>query len=158
MVIARFDGEALHSASEAESITGSFRALNAGYFSEHASANASAWEYQQDDVAPVEDQQQVTSMLRSPVVEQAEAGAGAAAAQEEDDFSSRPTADRPVYEEDATASQAVTAEPIQRQKRSYTVILIVALISLLLLGATGYFIYSIYLKPKPLPANVEQPE
>jgi len=158
VVIARFDGEALHSAGEAKSITGSFRALNAGYFSEHASANASAWDYQPDDVATIDDQQQVTSMLRSPVVEQAEAGAAAAAAREDDDFSSRPTAERPVYEEDTTASQAVAGELARRQKRSYTVILIVALISLLLLGATGYFIYSIYLKPKPLPANVEQPE
>jgi PPM family protein phosphatase len=158
VVIARFDGEALHSASEAKSITGSFRALNAGYFSEHASATASAWEYQPDDAAPVDDQQQVTSMLRSPVVKQGEAGPAAAAAQEEDDFSSRPTADRPVYEEDAAAPQAVAAESVPRQKRSYTVILIVALISLLLVGATGYFIYSIYLKPKPLPANVDQPD
>jgi protein phosphatase len=158
VVIARFDGEALHSASEAKSITGSFRALNAGYFSEHASASASAWDYQPDDAATA-DQQQVTSMLRSPVVEQAEAGAAAGAADEDDDFSSRPTKpERPVYGEDAAASQAVAAEPVPRQKRSYTVILIIALISILLLGATGYFIYSIYLKPKPLPANVDQPD
>jgi serine/threonine protein phosphatase PrpC len=158
VVIARFDGEALHSASEAKSITGSFRALNAGYFSEHATANPTAWEYQPDDAGPIDDQLQVTSMLRSPLVEQSEAGT-AAGAQEEDDFSSRPTKpERPVYAEEASESQAVAAESSPRRKRSYTVIVIVALISLLLLGATGYFIYSIYLKSKPLPSNVDQPD
>ena len=158
VVIARFDGEALHSASEAKSITGSFRTLNAGYFSEHASAEPAAWEYQQDDAAHYDDQQGVTSMLRSPVVGQAEAGTAAAATQEDDDFSTRPTAERLMPEEETTESKAVAAKSVQRQKRSYTVILIVALISLLLLGATGYFVYTIYLKPKPLPPNVEQPD
>jgi len=149
VVIARFDGEALHSATEGKSITGSFRALNAGYFSEYASTDQSAWEYQPDDAAQYDNPQQVTSMLRSPVLGQAPA-----ATQEDDDFSTRPTAERPMTEE--AAPEIDSPSPVRRQKRSYTTILIVALISLLLLGATGYFIYTIYLKPKPVPANVEQ--
>ena len=157
VVIARFDGEALHSATEGKSITGSFRALNAGYFSEYASTDQSAWEYQPDDAAQYENQQQVTSMLRSPVVGHADAGTAPAAIQEDEDFSTRPTAERPMTEEGEAAPEIASPSPVQRQRRSYTTILIVALISLLLLGATGYFIYTIYLKPKPVPANVEQP-
>src|SRR5262245_25579821 len=48
VIIARFDGEALHSASEGKSITGSFRALDQGYSSEFFSGGGSAWELQLD--------------------------------------------------------------------------------------------------------------
>ena len=156
VVIARFDGEALHSATEGKSITGSFRALNAGYFSEYASTDQSAWEYQPDDAAQYDNQQQVTKMLTPPVFGQAESGTAPAAMREDDDFSTRPTAERPMTEEGDFAPE-IASSPVRRQRRSYTVILIIALISLLLLGATGYFIYTIYLKQKPAPADVEQP-
>jgi len=156
VVIARFDGEALHSASEGKSITGSFRALNAGYYSEYASTDQSAWEYQPDDAAQYDNQQQVTKMLTPPVFGQPESGTAPAAMREDDDFSTRPTAERPMTEEGDFAP-VIALPPVQRQRRSYTVILIIALISLLLLGTTGYFVYTIYLKPKPAPADVEQP-
>lgn len=159
VVIARFDGEALHSAGDGKSITGSLRALDRGYFSDYIPERpvrpdkSDAWSAQsndandEDDDAPSSDVvgQQVTSMLRAADAGQLEA-IGAAPI-EEDEFSSRPTADQPAFDE--------SAQPDIR-KKSYNLILIIALISLLLLGATGFFVYSVYLRQKPLPA-VEQP-
>ena len=80
---------------------------------------------------------------------------GSAAAIEEDDFSNRPTAERPAFEEPLAETVAIRTE--QPKQPSYLIILIIALISLLLLGATGFFVYSVYLKQKPPPAE-QQPE
>ncbi|HSB10932.1 MAG TPA: Stp1/IreP family PP2C-type Ser/Thr phosphatase [Blastocatellia bacterium] len=147
VILARFDGEALHSASESKSITGSFRALDQGYVSEYFSPNAAG----EDSPADEEEQRLgITSVLRMPdtpqlVIDEPE--------EMDDQFGKRPTADRVVHEE-------FSGEDISsvRRRQSYAVIIIAALISLLLLGATGYFFYSIYLKPKPLPQNIDQPE
>jgi PPM family protein phosphatase len=145
VVIARFDGEALHTASD-KSITGSLRPLDKGYFSDYIPDRSDAWAAQSDDAASSDEGgQQVTSMLKAPDGVQLEATAEEEF--EEAEFSSRPTAEQPAFEEEAKPG---------RQRRGYRLILIIALISLLLLGATGFFVYSVYLKQKPLPA-VEQP-
>jgi preprotein translocase subunit Sss1 len=68
----------------------------------------------------------------------------------DDDFDSRPTAESPAFED--TASEAVTVQT-KYQKPGYMLILIIALISLLLIGATGFFVYSIYMKSKPPPVQ-----
>jgi protein phosphatase len=146
VVIARFDGEALHSASDSKSITGSLRALDTGYFSDYTPEASDAWAAQTDESRSGEaGAQQVTSMLKAPDAAQLETDAGDAI--KEDEFSSRPTAEQPALGE---------AAPSERQRQSYRLIVIIALISLLLLGATGFFVYSVYLKPKP-PPPVEQP-
>jgi protein phosphatase len=146
VVIARFDGEALHSGSDSKSITESLRALDKGYFSDYIPEASDAWAGQADETTSSEaGAQQVTAMLKAPNAAQLETDA--ADAIEEDEFSSRPTAERSSFEEGALP---------ERRRQSYRLILIIALISLLLLGATGFFVYSVYLKPKPLPA-VEQP-
>jgi PPM family protein phosphatase len=198
VVIARFDGEALHSATESRSITGSFRALNQGYSSEYLSGGgaASSAAPPTDEPPPETSQMQVTSMLNvadlarfgasappSNDAAQFEAPAPPAAAADDDAFSSRPTAEGPVFD-DAFRSRPTAEIPVLKPDSSpqptaevpvfedgsgdsvkvqaeprrprYAVILIVALISLLLLGATGLFIYSRYLKPKPAPADVQQ--
>lgn len=188
VIIARFDGEALYSASESSSITGSFRALNQGYSSEYFSANSAA-----PTPAPVEaeqpeaEQKQITKMLNVADLSRFGSAAppGAAtddtaqfeapalrdtAADEDDDFSTRPTAERlaPGADDFSTrptaegpAFQAAPNETVTSQARlrrpGYFVILIIALISLLLLGATGFFVYSLYVKSKP-PAVEQQPE
>lgn len=145
VVIARFDGEALHSASDGKSITESLRPLDNGYFTDYIPTNPDAWVAELDDAgSSKEGGPQVTSMLRAADTGQLETSAAGTFA--EDEFSSRPTAEQPAFEQLAQ----------QRQKQSYRLILIIALISLLLLGATGYFVYSFYLRQKPLPA-VEQP-
>jgi hypothetical protein len=64
-----------------------------------------------------------------------------AAVSDDDEFSSRATADQVAFEDSREAT------PLQHKKHGYATILIIALISLLLLGATGFFIYSMYLKP-----------
>jgi len=146
VVIARFDGEALHSASDGKSITESLRPLDKGYFTDYIPTNPDAWVAELDDAASSEEGgPQVTSMLRAADTGQLETGAAGAFG--EDEFSSRPTAEELTLEH--LAQQG-------RQKQSYRLILIIALVSLLLLGATGYFVYSVYLRQKPLPA-VEQP-
>ncbi len=166
VIIARFDGESLYSASEGGSITGSFRALNKGYSSEYFSGSAGASASAPAEEEPEAEQKQITKMLN--VADLARFGPGASLAppddtalveapalssayDDEDDFSSRPTAERPAFE-DAPSEAAVIVQTEYR-KPGYMVILIIALISLLLLGATGFFVYSIYLKPKPLPVE-----
>lgn len=186
VIIARFDGEALYSASETSSITGSFRALNQGYSSDYFSANsatAPAPAEAEDEPAETE-QKQITKMLNVADLSRfgaasADADAGDIQGQPrtssegeedgddlnsrptaeapppaDDDFSTRPTAEAPSFE--YAASAAIKTEP-QPGRRGYLIILIIALISLLLLGATGFFAYSIYLKSRP-PAVEQQPE
>jgi protein phosphatase 2C-like protein len=167
VIIARFDGEALYSASESSSITGSFRALNQGYSSEYfSSTSITLPESPPTEGAPAEEQKQITKMLNiadlarfasepaSPIQNGEPAPAGTTTETEAviDDFSTRPTAERPVVEDPASSddlvSSVVSAKPESR-KPGYLLILIIALISLLLLGATGFFVYSIYMKKKP---------
>ncbi|PYT04927.1 MAG: Stp1/IreP family PP2C-type Ser/Thr phosphatase [Acidobacteria bacterium] len=170
VVIARFDGEALHSATESGSITGSFRALNQGYSSEYFSgARSVSSPPTEEEPDPELEQKQITTMLNSADLARFASGAPVPAATDdtaqfeapvmseaeidEAEFRSRPTADRPLLEDAATGSATAQVTPA---KRSYAVILIIALISLLLLGATGFFVYSIYMKQKSPPADVQQ--
>jgi serine/threonine protein phosphatase PrpC len=148
VIIARFDGEALHSAQESKSITGSFRALNQGYFSEYFSGSGNAWNVPADAPSPSDALEQNTAVMSAVDASQLEAPASAI---DDDEFSSRPTAER-LVEEDESAD----AYP-QQKRRGYSLILIIALISLLLIGATGYVIYSMLLKPRPQPTDVSQP-
>jgi protein phosphatase len=170
VIIARFDGEALYSASESSSITGSFRALNQGYSSDYFAGNSGTpASTPSEDGSPETDQNQITTMLNVADLARFGSAAPSAAATDDttqfeapalppgavaDDFSSRPTAERPAFED--AASEAVSAQPALR-KPGYVIILIIALISLLLIGAT-WFVYSIYLKPKPPPPAEQQPE
>lgn len=167
VVIARFDGEALHSATESGSITGSFRALNQGYSSEYFSAARSVSSTPTED-DPETEQKQITTMLN--VADLARYGSGEqvpaatddtaqfeapviSTAIDEDEFRSRPTAETPIFEKTASDSATPQVSPVEHR---YALILVIALISLLLLGATGFLIYSIYLKEKPPPADVQQ--
>ena len=171
VIIARFDGEALYSASESSSITGSFRALNQGYSSDYFSgSSATPASTPSEDGPPETEQKQITKMLNVADLARFGSAATPAAATDDtaqfeapavptaavdDDFSSRPTAERPAFEN--APSETVTAQAPLR-KPGYVVILIIALISLLLLGATGFFVYSIYLKPNPPTPAEQQPE
>jgi protein phosphatase len=172
VIIARFDGESLYSASESSSITGSFRALNQGYSSDYFSPAADSAQAAPpaEEESPETEQKQITKMLN--VADLARFGSIAQSAGEEatepsatssapevtedydDDFSTRPTAERPVPAD--LQNEQVTIQSGRRQP-GYFLILIIALISLLLLSATGYFVYSIYLKSKPPPVE-QQPE
>jgi PPM family protein phosphatase len=162
VIIARFDGEALYSASESNSITGSFRALNQGYSSDYFTSNTTLPQSPPaEEQAKESEQKQITKMLNfadlarfdaaaAPSIQDEDSSPVVAPAETEavvdDDFSTRPTAERPLFEDLAASPVVVQSEP---RKPGYLMILIIALISLLLLGATGFFVYSYYLKKKP---------
>lgn len=168
VIIARFDGESLYSAGDSNSITGSFRALNQGYSSEYFSTPSTPTPTSAPEEPAEDEKKQITKMLNVADLARFTGGSasetgdeaqetedGSAAVIEEDDFSTRPTAERPAFEEARAETVAVRAE--EPKQPGYLVILIIALISLLLLGATGFFVYSVYLKQKPPPAE-QQPE
>jgi serine/threonine protein phosphatase PrpC len=162
VIIARFDGEALYSASESNSITGSFRALNQGYSSDYFTANTTLPQTPPTEDQEIEpEQKQITTMLNIADLARFDAAAAPSTQNEDssqlvaraeteamvaDDFNTRPTAERPVSEDLAASPVVAQSEP---GKPGYLLILIIALISLLLLGATGFFVYSYYLKKKP---------
>jgi hypothetical protein len=166
VIIARFDGEALYSASESNSITGSFRALNKGFSSDYFSANTTLADTlpqspPTEGEAKEERQKQITKMLNIADLAGFDSAHVPSTQSEEtppldtpseteaivdDDLSTRPTAERPVFEDLAHNSVAVQSES---RKPGYLLILIIALISLLLLGATGFFVYSVYTKKRP---------
>jgi serine/threonine protein phosphatase PrpC len=148
VIIARFDGEALRASTDGKPITGSFRALDRGYAAEYFSGNASAAIPQRESESPAENSQQITTLLKAPDFGELESTSTAAII--DDEFSSRPTAERPTFED-------VDAEParLPANKRGYAMIIIVALISLLLLVATGLFVYSVYMKRTPPPPSTE---
>ena len=182
VIIARFDGEALHSAGESSSITGSFRALNQGYTSDYFSAEK-AGPVEQSESPQEDEKKQITKMLnlddlarfRSPEPEPAADDQsqfqtpGVVLDSEVDvDFSNRPTAERPIVENNEISrpseeevSEKILTAPISLQaaarRPGYALIIIIALISLLLVGATSFFVYRIYLKSKPIPVE-QQPE
>jgi protein phosphatase len=160
VIIARFDGEALYSASESTSITGSFKALNQGYSSDYFTANTTIPQSPPPEEQETE-QKQITKMLNIADLARFDAAAAPSTQNEDsppvvvpseteavvgEDFHTRPTAERPVFEHPAASPVVVQSEPRQP---GYLLILIIALISLLLLGATGFFVYSYYLKKKP---------
>jgi len=169
VIIARFDGESLYSAGESNSITGSFRALNQGYTSEYFSSPSASAPTSTPEESGEDGQRQITKMLNvadlarltadssSQAADEGQADdSQSTAAIEGDDFSTRPTAERPAFEEVNAETVAIRTE--QAGKPGYLVILIIALISLLLLGATSFFVYSVYLKQKPPPPVEKQPE
>jgi serine/threonine protein phosphatase PrpC len=178
VIIARFDGESLHTASDSNSITGSFRAINQGYSSEYFSgadrAQVSTIEEEPlveeeplDPQRPITQVFNVADLARFAAMQGNDASAQPPTtdgiAELDDDFFTRPTAERPVPEDDPSTRPTAERPQLEgpaieqatpkakRRKPGYFLIIIIALISLLLLGATGYFVYTIYLKSKPPP-------
>lgn len=135
IIIARFDGEALGSASEVQSITGSFGTLGQDYMSESTGARAAAM----PDPG-------VTTMLTAP-----------------DEFEPEPIDSETSVADEITPLihhqefTPVTHEQEEPEKKSYAVVLIAALISLILIAATLYFFYTQYTKTIPQPETTDQP-
>jgi len=168
VIVARFDGEALYSASESNSITGSFRALNQGYSSDYFSnsTNVTLPERSSVEEPSHDEQKQITKMLNiadlarfsapTSSAQNAESQTAAASTDGEtnidDDFSTKATAERPPFEDlsnNAALVQTEASVSVQPGRPGYFLIIIIALISLLLLGATGFFVYSVYMKKAP---------
>jgi hypothetical protein len=145
VILARFDGEGLNAAADGKSITGSFRALDQGYVSEFLSAQSAGLDAQPE--TEPQSPGQVTAVLQAPdatqlVVDEPE---------DEGDFHTRTTAESLTFDGQSRRQSRST-----QGRQSYTLIIIFALISLLLLGATAYFFYSTYMKPGP--EKVDQAE
>ena len=135
VVIARFDGEALSSASEVKSITASFGTLGQDYMSESTAARAAA----------IPDPG-VTTMLTAPEEFEPEPMDSETSIP---DVSAEIT---PLLHPEITP--AVEQEP---EKKSYAVVVIAALISLILIAATLYFFYTQYAKTNTQPETGDQP-
>jgi len=132
VVIARFDGDALATANEVKSITGSFATLNQDYLPENAGNMATSMP---DPGA--------TSMLKAP-----------------EGFEPEPEPAALAYPEEFTpsAQEFAPAEQALPRKRSYALIWLAALISVALVAATLYFFYIQYWKTPPQPQSGDQPQ
>lgn len=137
VIIARFDGETLSSASEVKSITGSFGNLSQDYLSEGTGMRAAAMP-----------DSGVTTMLTSPdefEPESMDAETSIA------DISAEVT---PLLHQPFAPVEHEQEEP---EKKSYAFILVAALVSLILIAATLYFFYTQYTKTTAQPETTDPP-
>jgi serine/threonine protein phosphatase PrpC len=157
VVVARFSGEGL--GENARSITGSLQHISPDFFAqklvEVAIASGAEPADAEPEVAPSvepeaaaeeesdDDPEEVTLRMASParpIVEPQEEG---------DEVSS----DAPTESLAGKAEQEEAPERTSLPRKSYALIWVIALISLLLVLATAYFFYNLYLKPKPVPVD-----
>lgn len=146
VVIARFDGEALHPAGEGNAITGSFKPISKEYFDAAALDQYAASQGERHD--------KPTSLL---------------------DATARPVAEEttPIPQAEPQTTNSFTEsfpqldlEPRDTKqppviRRGFLVIVIIGLVSMLLLLATAYFFYDNYLKDHPRelqPQNTSTPQ
>jgi protein phosphatase len=145
VVLARFDGEGLQTASDSQTITGSLTGTHEDFFA--AAGNS----YNMPPPDPGS-----TTILRAPVMDESPPAddmqslpapqAAAAMAMEADD--SKPY----------VSSEFVDAGHVHYKKKSYTAIILAALGALLLIAATVYFFYRYYVESLTLhPAEPATP-
>ena len=158
VVIAQFDGEALLSATEGQSITASFRTLNQDYMSDNTSATSAL----ASPVAQSTDNgvtKMLTAVVPASADESPEDDSAESKSSEEEDTLPQPT----IPDESATVvSQEFmrseiepTMPKVSLEKKSYIGIVLFVIASLLLIAATLYFFYGHYLKPRAQPENSE---
>jgi serine/threonine protein phosphatase PrpC len=155
VIIAQFDGEALLSASDSQSITGSFRALNQEYVSDNANAAAQSF------VSPVTQAKDngITQMLTAIVPAPSDDSQDDEAVEE----NTLPLPIQTVPDESSTvlSQEFLQAEiepvmpEVALEKKSYTGIIIFIIVALLLIAATLYFFYGQYLITRPQPEIVQ---
>ncbi|HJQ22500.1 MAG TPA: Stp1/IreP family PP2C-type Ser/Thr phosphatase [Blastocatellia bacterium] len=148
VVLARFDGDGLQAASDAQTITGSLAGTHEDYFTATGS-NYSA-------PPPNPDR---TAVLRVPVVDEAQA-ADYTQPQPAPQSAAAPAIGDAVSP--YVSPEFVQAGHVQYQKKSYTAIIIMAIGALLLIAATVYFVYRYYARsvapPAAPPPAESQPE
>ncbi|MEN3334157.1 MAG: family protein phosphatase [Blastocatellia bacterium] len=141
VVLARFDGEGLQTASDSQTITGSLTGTHEDFFADAGNSYS----------APPPDPGS-TTMLRAPVMNEPQAT---------DDMQPMPApqaAAAMVMEMDDptpyVSSEFVDAGHVHYKKKSYAAIILAALGALLLIAATVYFFYRYYVKSvAPPPAE-----
>ncbi len=147
VVLARFDGEGLQTASESQTITGSLTGTHEDFFAA-ASNSYSANSYS----APPPDPGS-TTMLRAPTMDEPPA-----------EMQAMPPIVVPqpamaMQTDDTTpyvSTEFANAGHVQYKKRSYVAIIMAALAALLLIAATVYFFYRYYVR-SVAPPSAEPP-
>ena len=179
VIIARFDGEALHSATDSSSITGSFKAINQEYYGDRGQADhhTSVTSQLASPIPPANPDKETTTLVMAALPSSVSFESEEAEPDEEEISTlsqppvEHPPADKPAAEPPAVKAAAAASSPtpaqegrtvaVVRQKRkSYTGALIIGLISVLLILAAGYFYYVKVWKPqhRQAPADVQQQE
>lgn len=145
VVIARFDGGALHSAGDGKAITASFRPISQEYF------NAAALD--QYAASRSDERDKPTTVL------------GAAALPVAEQTMPAPPVDEQSANRLTESFPQLDLEPHKASslfiRRGFLVIIVIGLISMLLLLATAYFFYDSYLKDHPRelqPQNTSTPQ
>lgn len=178
VIIARFDGEALHSATDSSSITGSFKAINQDYYSDRGQADhhTSVTSQLASPIPPANPDKETTTLVMAALpssvsFESEEVDADA----EEAPTLSQPPVERPPAAEpqavESVAAKAATAAAspaeesrtvavVRKKRKSYTGALIIGLISVLVILAAVYFYYIKFWKPQHQqpPAATQQQE
>ena len=131
VIIARFEGEGLPVAVGSSSITGSLKVINPRIETEDGPTIA----------------RQFVPFFNTPEPEAAPSAPG------EDQAPQPPptplnTIDETVEDSPAKEPATTVSVTTAHKKRDYTVILVMALISLLLVGAAAFFFYKLYLQPR----------
>jgi protein phosphatase len=170
VVIARFDGEALLSATESQSITASFHALSQDYVPDNHTPTSTS-----KLASPVTQAKDngMTQMLTAVAPAQADDSTEDDSAANSGALNDSPEAASPqeevmlpistVPEESSTvvsqeflkSEMEPVTTAVSRGEKSYIGIVIFVIASLLLIGATMYFFYGHYLKSKAQPENSE---
>ena len=176
VIIARFDGEALHSATDSSSITGSFKAINQDYYGDRSQTDhhTSVTSQLASPLPPANPEKETTTLVMAALPSSVSFESDEAdSAEEEVPTLSQPPVEHPPAAppavEPLAATAAAAAAPTEasrtvavvRQKRkSYTGAVIIGLISVLLILAAGYFYYIKVWKPQrqQAPAAVQQQE
>ncbi|HMG34269.1 MAG TPA: Stp1/IreP family PP2C-type Ser/Thr phosphatase [Blastocatellia bacterium] len=148
VVVARFAGDALEPPATAGSITSSLRQIGPDFFAEKLMEMAAQSNEHIDEAAQAQTdddpEEEITQRLDKRDVDDKHADDG----QQSDGSSKELFAT--VLVDDAPEP---TSGEARLPRKSFALVWIVALISLLLIGATAYFFYNLYLKPKQAPLN-----
>jgi PPM family protein phosphatase len=143
VVVARFDGEDLQTASETQSITGSLLTLSQDYLSDSMSEEVSNRYPEMNDPG-------ATAMLSAIKLEDLEPDAVLPLGPEPE----------PAAEPEAASLEALPlmpAPPIPQKKQGYAGVVIAALLSAALIAGTLYFFYNHYMKSHAQSQSSEQP-
>jgi protein phosphatase len=143
VVVARFDGEDLQTASDTQSITGSLHMLSQDYLSDSMSEEVSNRYPEMNDPG-------ATAMLSAIKLEDLEP----------DEVLPLGPEPEPAAEPEAASLEALPlmpAPPVLHKKQGYAGVVIAALLSAALIAGTLYFFYSHYMKSHAQSQSSEQP-
>ncbi len=175
VIIAKFDGEALHSATDSSSITGSFKSINQEYYGDRGQSDhhASVTSQLASPIPPANPDKETTTLVMAALPSSVSFESEEADADEEEISTlSQPPVEQPpappsTVEPLAAAAAASspaeasrTVAVVRQKRKSYKGVLIIGLISVLVILAAVYFYYFKVWKPRQqqAPAPTQQQE